>query len=223
MVPLDGYIIVRNLRLTLPLGLDAWGRPGKPQPVVISVRLRHKNIFPAAANDDCSKTTSYSDLCKAVIAAHSKERDGPAGNAIDLAHLSLLSRLDHFNGTGMTLETLCPKGTLRNEGGYGLRSTMHVGQEPSPSNSQVVTAEQVDLFTDLKLACIIGVNAHEREQKQTVVVNLELWRDLKDAAITSTGGTHHSMQTTDLYAARQKLMAEVIEASFAVICPAVPG
>lgn len=37
------------------------------------------------------------------------------------------------------------------------------------------------LIRDLLLRCVIGINEHERNQKQDVLVNVDMWADMSDA------------------------------------------
>ncbi len=45
-------------------------------------------------------------------------------------------------------------------------------------------AEDRIIIDGLRLRCIIGINDHERKQKQDVLINIELWADLKEAIRT---------------------------------------
>jgi FolB domain-containing protein len=60
---------------------------------------------------------------------------------------------------------------------------------------------------DLALRCIIGVNAHERDQRQDVVVNITLHADLRQAC-----GTDRIENTVDYKTIKRKVV-ELVENS----------
>lgn len=63
---------VRNLQgaaTGLPIGRDAWGRPGKPQPVLLSSEVSFARPFAAASASDKlgAETVHYGNLSKALL------------------------------------------------------------------------------------------------------------------------------------------------------------
>jgi len=64
-------IRVRNLRTTLTVGKDAWGRPKKSQPLLISATVSLRKLFESASVDDevDSSTIHYGILSKTIIEA----------------------------------------------------------------------------------------------------------------------------------------------------------
>jgi len=61
---------VRNLQATIPCGRDAWGRPGKVQPVLLSSEVSFRSAFTASSADDRlvdSETVHYGNLSKTLL------------------------------------------------------------------------------------------------------------------------------------------------------------
>ncbi|KAK7752440.1 hypothetical protein SLS62_005593 [Diatrype stigma] len=60
---------VRNLQGALPVGRDAWGRPGRLQPVLLSSEVSFARPFAAASADDRlgAETVHYGNLSKALL------------------------------------------------------------------------------------------------------------------------------------------------------------
>jgi len=164
------YIYLRNLHLSAVIGADAWDRPGKPQPVIFSLRLRRK-ISRAAASDNIEDTVSYGQLCKDItsyVAAHNAYTDIHEFTV----HMCLYA-LTKEASTSLQMRTMLPKGSLRAEGGIGFEAAAeNVGE-----GVHFVEDSTKVLVNDLKIACIIGVNAHERLAKQTVILNLQISED----------------------------------------------
>ena len=161
-------IYLRNLHLSAAVGPDRWHRSGKRQPAILSLRLKY-SVLDAAAKDDVAKTLNYGTLCGKVI-------EFVDANSGKWALRECAYELGRMVGTWaydvpgeepkgeVQVEILLPKGALRVEGGLGIELSMK-GYE--------VTA-QVFIVKELRVPCIIGVNAHERVEKQIVVINLRM-------------------------------------------------
>ncbi|KAI1504358.1 serine/threonine-protein kinase psk1 [Biscogniauxia marginata] len=80
---------VRNLQSALPVGRDAWGRPNKLQPVLLSSEISFAHPFSAASADDklSSETVHYGNLSKTILSSlelwgQGKPAKTPAAEAI---------------------------------------------------------------------------------------------------------------------------------------------
>ena len=155
-------IYLRNLELSAIVGPDAWGRVNKTQPVVLSLRLC-RDTLRAGISDEINDTFSYGQMCKEVTALI-EGKSFP-----DLASLSIAVQNAAITWAGESLhcQVTLPKGLLRVEGGLGSEFVMH----RHPSNEWSVFSSQWNL-KNIKTACIIGVNAHERLEKQAVNIHL---------------------------------------------------
>ena len=80
-------VILRDLKFDLAVGLDAWRRPGKLQPVLLTINLQPRPNFEAAAlQDDVNLTLDYGKLYKNVQAIiKDKQYGNIQGLILDLA------------------------------------------------------------------------------------------------------------------------------------------
>ena len=160
-------IYLRNLHLNAAIGPDRWHRSGKEQPVVLSLRLTH-NIVDAASKDDVDKTLNYGVLCKEVTQFVSGHQGKWTLNecAHEVGKMAVAWAKKETKGElkGVKVDILLPKGALRVEGGLGIEVLMQ-GYE--------VTA-QILVVKELRVPCIIGVNDHEKVEKQMVVIDLRM-------------------------------------------------
>ena len=150
------------MSFVLTVGKDAWHRENKPQPVSITLRVNNvKSIDDAAASDDVSQSLDYGKLYRNV--QNKLSNPGVYDGFSDVAY-QVLAAVE-VPETSSSVEVDFPKATLRAEG--GLRYTLNWDRDRGVTN--VDTTLQI---LGIKCACIIGVNPHERREKQIVVVNL---------------------------------------------------
>ncbi|KAF7505135.1 hypothetical protein GJ744_001201 [Endocarpon pusillum] len=155
-------VFLKDMPFMLSVGKDAWDRENKPQPVSITLRVNNvKSIHDAAASDDISQSLDYGKLYKSI----QSKLGNPGGHDClsDIAK-QVLAAVE-VPETSSSVEVDFPKAALRAEG--GLRYTANWDKDPDVTN--VHKTLQV---LGIKCACIIGVNPHERREKQIVVVNL---------------------------------------------------
>ncbi|MCJ1399452.1 trifunctional dihydropteroate synthetase [Xylographa trunciseda] len=163
-------IFLRNLRLSAIVGIDAWGRAAKAQPVILSISLQ-QDLVNAATGDDINQTVSYGRICKDVMkfVEETKAFDDLLTFNVLLCNVASLNK---WGGGNMDVLTILPKASLRAEGGLGLHTSFLGGNERIIDDNSIKF-----LVKDMKLCCIIGVNPHERLSKQLVVVNLVVQED----------------------------------------------
>lgn len=157
-------IYLRNLQLSAVVGDDAWGRSGKSQPVMLSLRL-HRDTLLAGNSDDVLDTFSYGRMCKDVTAAV----DGK--NFVGLGAInSVVGQLaETWAGESLECQALLPKGLLRVEGGFGRNTVM---RRYGPNQWRPLSSQWT--VQRIKAACIIGVNPHERLYKQAVSIDVRV-------------------------------------------------
>lgn len=179
------YIYLRNLHLSAVIGADAWDRAGKPQPVIVSLRLQ-REISRAAASDNIDDTVSYGQICKEVTSSVTAQ-DEYTDMFEFTAHIYGLVRKKEWGGTSLQMRTVLPKGSLRAEGGIGFESAARM----MPEGGGFREGSATFLVNELKIACIIGVNAHERLTKQIVSVNLQITKDRsRNSHVPGSHGEH---------------------------------
>jgi FolB domain-containing protein len=160
-------IFLKDMQFMLSVGTDAWQRKGKVQPVHINVKVDQvEAIAEAALSDDVSKTLDYGKLYKRI----QNELESQKGyeNVEEVAKQVLLAITPPVNEAitpcvDVFLEIDLPKATLRAEGGLGY--TINDTADPDISYKMVC-------IRGIKCACIIGVNLHERIQKQILIIDL---------------------------------------------------
>ncbi|KAF2105001.1 tetrahydrobiopterin biosynthesis enzymes-like protein [Rhizodiscina lignyota] len=176
--PTEDTIFLRNLTLSAIVGLDAWHREGREQPVVIDLRVSY-DLRAAGASDAVSDTVSYSTIAK-QLRATAAENSENGGNIYDLSMKILEDILDVVDPKSETTEDQTqhdvyigirlPRASLLAEGGIGYSYAV------TKATRYNLRDYSDKFFVDgIKIPCIIGVNPHERLQKQNVIVDLTFW------------------------------------------------
>ena len=172
-MPMD-TISLRNFHTRAVIGPDAWNRPGKSQPIVLTLKLL-VDTTSAGTSDEIEETFSYGQMCKDVaVLADGRLR------SIDhlIKELSMIA-LDHkWPGESLQINVVAPKALLRVEGGLSREVTLRKQWIDNEKQPVWDWKRQVWLIKQLKVACIIGVNPHERLEKQQVTIDLEILSDL---------------------------------------------
>ncbi|KAI9814698.1 MAG: hypothetical protein M1832_005697 [Thelocarpon impressellum] len=159
-------VFVRDLKLEATL-LDAWGRP-RLQPIRLSVTLSLAQNFQSAADFDKvdASTVHYGLLSKNIVASVGARKGDELHFAelitlVDTAVSATVPSMAMVRGTDV--EICLPKASLL---GAGVSFLSSLGLH--------CEANMTLHLMDVKVPTIIGVNDHEKEMKQLVVVNLWL-------------------------------------------------
>jgi dihydroneopterin aldolase/2-amino-4-hydroxy-6-hydroxymethyldihydropteridine diphosphokinase/dihydropteroate synthase len=171
-------ISLRGLSTSAIIGPDAWNRPGKPQPLVLSLYLTIDTTF-AASSDNVAHTFSYGQMCKDVDA---KIR-GKDFQSIDNLSFEIAELANNWPGKTLKIVALAPKALLRVEGGFGKEIVLHRREfNMKEFKGLPWNVESHEWFlVGLKVACVIGVNEHERVERQMVSIDLKaLGEDMQD-------------------------------------------
>jgi FolB domain-containing protein len=155
-------VFLRNLRFELAVGTDAWHRRGKPQPVFISLEIGSGvAIQNAAAGDDVSKALDYGKLYKLIhgklTASNAQFRD------VHILHDAVRNCI--ASNVCVKIEISLPKALLRAEGGLTYTSAEEY------KDDYLLPIETLTI-RGIRCACVVGVNPHERLEKQIVIVDL---------------------------------------------------
>lgn len=195
-------IRVRNLQLTIEGPHDAWGRQGRPQPMLISAEVSLSQPFGSSSSTDvvAADTVHYGLLSKAILGTikHYEETK-------QIASMSLYALLDVIwaHLTGLYLNGVRARSEVKNPFlSLGVMSSLTVTVD-LPKASLLGSAVSLSAMTryeegddgnyiqgqalaltlkELRVPTLIGVNDNERLAKQVVVANisLEKFRDYKD-------------------------------------------
>ena len=166
-MPMDA-ISLRNFHMTAAIGPDAWNRWLKLQPIVLTLKLEIDTTS-AGKSDEIGHTFSYGQMCKDVAVLSGEHFFSVDDLILNLVTIAISAQ---WPGESLQVFLLAPKALLRVEGGLGRQVTLQkqlVGVHPTWTSER-----QVWLVKQLKMACIIGVNPHERLEKQQVNVDLEI-------------------------------------------------
>lgn len=200
-------IHLRNIRLPLRLaiGSDAWHRNDKPQPAVISLRIGYPSalVDRAARNDTVGPTLDYGKLYRQIEADVGKTFSDEEGEYAPAARTVVKLASDiSTTASELVWQTFAdtdplprdelplalwhehkeivvwihlPKAILRADQGLKYRYRL----DGMSLQSHKVTIEGIRCY------CIIGINPHERREKQAVELGLE-WSDRNgdDAGLT---------------------------------------
>ncbi|KIW23644.1 dihydroneopterin aldolase [Cladophialophora immunda] len=159
-------VILKNMRFDIPVGLDAWRRFRKPQPVSITIEAQPTSTLePAASKDDVNLSLDYGKLYKKILAAF-KDADPEAFPTI-YSLIALLSNMVPNCGL-LTLDISLPKALLQARGGVLYQYQVDKSELEIDTSSLSVTVKQI------ACNCIIGVNPQERIYKQTVFVDISV-------------------------------------------------
>ncbi|KAJ4352118.1 uncharacterized protein N0V89_007464 [Didymosphaeria variabile] len=161
-------ITVRNLQVSVGAGVDVWGRP-KKQRALITVTLSLARPFDSAAEADAldNSTVHYGTLSKSVQ-ANINGQTGHVGSGLLAENIVNVAR----NTAGDTplssieVDIFYPKGSM-----FGDGAAFSHGQAFPPDQSKYTQLH----LRNVRIPCLIGVNANERLQKQPVIVNI--WVD----------------------------------------------
>ena len=164
-------IYLRNLHVTAIVGKDTWQRDSKPQPIVLSIRLV-TDIAAAGESDDINETISYGKMCKDVQNFIDAKRSFDHLLDLNVAVSDLASTMK-WGGTDLHITSSAPKALLMADGGLQLLTVFrHSPDDMAGLSTPRDMHEATWSVHGLRIACIIGVNPHERLKKQNVVVSL---------------------------------------------------
>lgn len=158
-------IMVQNLQVVVNAGKDVWGRE-KRQRALISVTLSLDKQFASASSTDSvdDSTVHYGTLSKAIQARFSDDSMAWSSTAaLSDAVLQCIRDVARSTDVRMIETNICyPKGSMLGEGA-GHMTACH---EKAGKRTSVL------YLRNMRIPCLIGVNANERLQKQPIEVNL---------------------------------------------------
>ena len=163
-------IFLKNLQLSAVVGSDAWRRLNKAQPVVISVRY-HSDTQGVGSSDNIQDTLSYGRMCKEITAAvEGRDWNSPSTLLIGISKIAE----EWPNQEDVEVSIFLPKAILRLDGGLRVSATFKSSKAPDGHHrDDVYTTPFFEWSVErLRLACIIGVNPHERKEKQEVIIDI---------------------------------------------------
>ncbi|KAK3394663.1 hypothetical protein B0H63DRAFT_517768 [Podospora didyma] len=187
---------VRNLQAVVQAAVDAWGRPNRPQPALVSAEVSFSSPFDSAVEDDKlgEDTVHYGTLSKAILASLVPLTPGSHAlqDAVTPATLrdvleKVWSNLTGYQVDGQLLQNMGSKKsflTLSRVRFASVTVTLPkatlLGEGISLTAAAVFKDSKVDEFaisfelTNLRVPTLIGINDNERLSKQFIVATLSL-------------------------------------------------
>ncbi|KAL1864059.1 hypothetical protein VTK73DRAFT_6188 [Phialemonium thermophilum] len=191
---------VRNLQAVIRGGQDAWGRPDRPQPALVSARLSFRNPFPTA--DRLSQdTVHYGQLSRILLrrlASFAPEQQSSGTTTpttlravldalwVELTGLSVTGEaasassptsssppppfLDVARLRSLSVTVTLPKASLLGSG-VSLTATSAFGTEAADAVKGTAVALRLH---GLRVPTLVGINANEREARQVVSADVEV-------------------------------------------------
>lgn len=154
-------VFLHGIRTDLIVGLDAWRRTGKPQPVVINIDLAPIDTLEATAfEDNVALTLDYGKLYKSLV----KSLSNQVFESLQHLFMAIQSCLPPTKSS--TIEVSLPRATLLAEGGLKIIRRILVSDETGPAVHQRLELSKI------LCNCIIGVNPHERLEKQRLILTV---------------------------------------------------
>lgn len=168
------HIKINGLSLIAPVSVSPWPTidpPEKPvlQPIVVSLDILH-DIIAAGTSDDLTQSVNYSEVSK--IAQKVCSDSQPSYNSGGITALGLSDRILEQCLAGISLPIAelsvnldLPKAVLRAKSAF-----VHISRKRDGSLSGKVKFG----IKDLLVHTVVGINPQEREDKQPVLVNIDL-------------------------------------------------
>lgn len=154
-------VIVKGIQFEAAVGLDIWHRPYKPQPVVLEIHLSpHAGLEAAANEDSVAHTIDYGKLYKALKA-------GVFGQSFDsITKLYQAIRRSIPETPSWLIRVTLPKAALAAREGCEF-----TWSGETDSNGVLIVIQQMKI-PGIECNCIIGVNSHERLEKQRLLIEI---------------------------------------------------
>lgn len=192
-------VILKGIKFEAAVGLDAWHRPDKVQPVELEVHLTPPAGLEAAAREDSvNYTIDYGKLYKALKAAAFDRKFDSVTVLYQAVRASLPEASAWFVKVGL------PKGILAANHG------VEFSWSGDTNESSPAPVFQVMNVRDLECRCIIGVNSHERLEKQKLQITITVWGTENRLSPSMHAGVSMDPSPRSAY---QDMVKEVVEVS----------
>ncbi|KAF9165917.1 trifunctional dihydropteroate synthetase [Actinomortierella ambigua] len=180
-MPMNDKIVIKDLTVRNIIGVDGWER-SKRQPVIINLTV-YTSVSQAGDTDHLPYSIHYGVLCK-TVEAHSEKTEFRSVEALADSIARVVIHKCH--APKITVRVDKPRALL-----HAASAGVEITRERGDYSEEQLTGKVVvpihfretdTIFVkDLRLSCIIGVNPWEREEKQVVILNLQVYPAFDDA------------------------------------------
>jgi len=192
-------VVLKGIKFEAAVGLDAWHRPGKTQPVELELHLSRPGGLEAAAREDSvNYTIDYGKLYKSLKAVVFDKKFESVTKFSQAIRASLPEVSSWF------ISVVLPKGILT--ANNGIQFTWSSESEDGSPTSVI----QNMVIRDLECRCVIGVNSHERLEKQKLQVTIRICAVENRLSPSVLAGVNMEPSPGLVY---QDMVKEVVEAS----------
>ncbi|PKS06574.1 hypothetical protein jhhlp_007322 [Lomentospora prolificans] len=198
---------VRNLQSTARIGVDAWGRPGRPQPILVSAEVSLARPFSESSSTDKLETDTvhYGLLSKVILATMDEVDTTSAAGGVSVSLRGLLDTIwwklaslsvDGSPAPGAVDDTKAflnlagirylsvtitlPKATLSGAGVSLTGTAIFTTGALRPEVSLYGVCLQLH---KVQVPALIGINSNEREAKQLIIANVKIDKFIETADI----------------------------------------
>ncbi|CAG9971443.1 unnamed protein product [Clonostachys byssicola] len=201
-------IKLQNLQVIVKGPEDSWGRVNQPLPALVSAEISKATTFSDSAAGDsvCSDTVHYGILSKHLQKIFSNFETRPEGWQLSDLLEAVWAQLTGFQLIQTESPEPASQAFLESSSFQHLKVTIHLPKASLLGNGVSLTGSasmtggapqsraRVLRIHDLRIPTLIGVNEHEKKQRQIVIANVEVekWAAREDgygqleAVITKT-------------------------------------
>lgn len=156
-------VLLAGINFEAEVGLDLWHRPNKTQPVEVELHLTPIGGLEAASQEDnVAYTIDYGKLYKALKTAVYN------GKFESVIHLYQAIRSSLPETVAWTIKVTLPKAILEADSGLQAVWNGRIEAGDLPIVDHVLTVR------DIQCRCTIGVNTHEKLEKQRLIINISV-------------------------------------------------
>lgn len=181
-------IKLQNLQVIVKGPKDSWGRVNQPLPALVSAEISKGTTFSDSAAGDsvCSDTVHYGLLSKHLQKIFSGFDTRPEGWQLSDLLESVWAQLTGFQLIKTESPEPASQAFLESSSFQHLKVTIHLPKASLLGNGASLTGSasmaggvpqsraRVLRIHDLRIPTLIGVNEHEKKQRQIVIANVEV-------------------------------------------------
>lgn len=171
---IDSTVFVEDVAITADIGVDCFGRSGKPQPVLVSAYILF-DFSAASKDDDFTKALDYRGLNKAIKSSDGYGDEKKTGlDGLVTAIVVAIAKITPNEALQIRVRCHAPKAIMHCDGGLTIDHTFtRQWFDVQPPAKRVIPVDTY-IVDKLRVVCIIGIGKEERVIKQPVLISFEI-------------------------------------------------